>query len=297
MLKLAIIIIEHIKLFLHPVIINAFVFYQHDKRIKHENWGDDINYYFLREIIKSPVVLFNRTSLAFRLKLRNYLVIGSSIDMLCSQNTEVWGAGIIDGSKPLKVKPKKVYAVRGPLSQAKLLAEGVNCPEIYGDPALLIPLYYQPKKQKRYKYGIISHVSNQAVVETLLFNGKPICECKDIQIIHLGQYAHWHDIIDRVCECEIILSSSLHGLIIAEAYHVPNVWIEFGNPLIGGHFKFHDFFLSIQRDREKPITIDEQEMPINFIAGEVSVWKPGTINLLPLINACPFKLRKAKYSL
>ena len=77
MIKLAIIIIEHIKLFLHPVIINAFVFYQNNKRIKHENWGDDINYYFLREIIKSPVVLFNRTSLAFRLKLRNYLVIRS----------------------------------------------------------------------------------------------------------------------------------------------------------------------------------------------------------------------------
>lgn len=75
MIKLAIIIIEHIKLFLHPVIINAFVFYQNNKRIKHENWGDDINYYFLREIIKSPVVLFNRTSLAFRLKLRNYLVL------------------------------------------------------------------------------------------------------------------------------------------------------------------------------------------------------------------------------
>ena len=44
MIKLAIIIIEHIKLFLHPVIINAFVFYQNNKRIKHENWGDDINY-------------------------------------------------------------------------------------------------------------------------------------------------------------------------------------------------------------------------------------------------------------
>ncbi len=72
-----------------------------------KNWGDDINYYFLREIIKSPVVLFNRTSLAFRLKLRNYLVIGSTIDMLCTQNTEVWGAGIIDGSKPLKNKAQE----------------------------------------------------------------------------------------------------------------------------------------------------------------------------------------------
>lgn len=297
MIKLAIIIIEHIKLFLHPVIINAFVFYQNNKRIKHENWGDDINYYFLREIIKSPVVLFNRTSLAFRLKLRNYLVIGSTIDMLCTQNTEVWGAGIIDGSKPLKIKPKKVYAVRGPLSRAKLLAEGVDCPEIYGDPAMLVPLYYQPSKQKLYKYGIISHVVNQTVVETLLFNGKPLSECEDVQIIYLGQYKHWHDIIDQICECGIILSSSLHGLIVAEAYHVPNVWIEFGKPLIGGHFKFHDFFLSVQRYGETPLVIANDELPIELINLKASNWRPATIDLYPLINACPFRLREAKYCL
>jgi len=297
MIKLAIIIIEHIKLFLHSVIINAFVFYQNDKRIKHENWGDDINYYFLREIIKAPLVLINRTSLAFRLKLRNYLVIGSTIDMLCTQNTEIWGAGIIDGSKPLKIKPKKVYAVRGPLSRAKLLAEGVDCPEIYGDPAMLVPLYYQPSKQKVYKYGIISHVSNQKVVETLLFNGKPLSKCEDVRIINLGQYKHWHDIIDQVCECEIILSSSLHGLIIAEAYRIPNVWIEFGKPLLGGRFKFHDFFLSIKSDREGPVVIINDELPIKLISLNASKWRPGAIDLRPLIKACPFGLKKIKYNL
>lgn len=297
MSKLTVVISEHFKLLLYPVIINGFVYYDGDKRVKHENWGDDINYYFLREIVERPLVLFNRTSLAFRLKLRNFLIIGSTIDMLCRANTEVWGAGIIDGCKPLKIKPKKVYAVRGPLTRAKLVAEGVECPEIYGDPALLTPLYYRPYQHKRYKYGIISHVSNQAAVANLCLNGKNISECADVRIINLGQYTHWHEIIDQVCECEAILSSSLHGLIIAEAYHVPNVWIEFGKPLIGGHFKFHDFFLSIHRDRENPVIIDEQEMPVGVIEKERSEWKRGNINLQPLINACPFKIRKAKYRL
>ncbi len=297
MIKFAIIIREHIKLLLHPAIINAFVFYQNDKRIKHENWGDDINYYFLREIINQPVVLFNRTSLAFRLKLRNYLVIGSTIDMLCTRNTEVWGAGIIDGNKPLEAKPKRVYAVRGPLTRAKLLSEGVDCPEIYGDPVLLTPLYYQPRIYKRYKYGILSHVSNQTIVETLLFNGRSLSECEDVRIIYLGQYTHWHDLIDQVCECETILSSSLHGLIIAEAYHIPNVWIEFGKPLIGGHFKFHDFFLSMHQDRKEPVVIKGVNLPLEVIVSEASEWKRGSINLQPLIDACPFKLRKAKYNL
>lgn len=295
MIKLAIIIIEHLKLLFRPIIINAFVYYDGDKRVRHENWGDDINYYFLREIVMRPLVLFNRTSLAIRLKLRNFLIIGSTIDMLCCAHTEVWGSGIIDGCKPLRVKPRKVYAVRGPLTREKLLAEGVECPEIYGDPALLIPFYYRPDKQKCYKYGIISHVSNQARVTNLHLNGKRICECADVQIINLGQYAHWHDIIDQVCECEAILSSSLHGLIIAEAYHVPNVWIEFGKPLIGGHFKFHDFFMSIHRDREKPVAIHGMEIPMDAINKEITRWIQGSIDVHSLLSACPFKLKEPVY--
>lgn len=291
------IISEHIKLLFHPVIINAFLFYKNDREVRHENWGDDINYYFLREIIMRPVVLFNRTSLALRLKLRNYLVIGSTIDMLCTHHTEVWGAGIIDGDKPLRVKPKKVYAVRGPLSREKLLAEGVNCPEIYGDPAMLLPLYYRPNRDKRYQYGIISHVSNQAIIENMHLNGKPLNEHKNVQIIHMGCYSHWHDIIDQICECEAILSSSLHGLIIAEAYRIPNVWLEFGRPLIGGHFKFHDFFLSIHRDRENPVMIEDHEISVEAITLQLSEWKRGSIDLNLLMNSCPFRLRKAEYSL
>lgn len=295
MSKLAIVISEHLKLLFRPIIINAFVYYDGDKRVKHENWGDDINYYFLREIVRRPLVLFNRTSLAFRLKLRNYLVIGSTIDMLCRSHTDVWGAGIIDGSKPLRVKPRKVHAVRGPLTREKLLDEGVECPEIYGDPALLIPLYYQPDKQKRYKYGIISHVSNQAFVANLCLNGKRISECADARIINLGEYTHWHDIIDQVCECKSILSSSLHGLIIAEAYHVPNVWIEFGKPLIGGHFKFHDFFMSIHCDRENPVAIHGMDIPMEAINKEITRWGQGSIDLRPLLDACPFQLKRPMY--
>ena len=93
------------------------------------------------------------------------------------------------------------------------------------------------------------------------------------------------------------MSSSLHGLIVAEAYHVPNVWSEFGKPLIGGHFKFHDFFLSVQRYGETPLVIANDELPIELINLKASNWKPATIDLYPLINACPFRLREAKYCL
>lgn len=276
---------------LHPILINAYVYYDENGNVCHENWGDDINYYFLREIIKCPVVMFNHNPLAFRLGLKNYLCIGSVIDMLCKPNSEVWGAGIIDGNKPLIVKPKKVYAVRGPLTRQKLLSEGVDCPEIYGDPALLTSLYYKPHVEKKYRYGFISHVSNKNHIENLLVDGKKLSDCKDILVIDLRQYNHWHDIIDQICSCDAILSSSLHGLIISEAYKIQNVWIEFGQPLIGGHFKFHDFFLSVGRDRAYPLIIGT-EVEEKSIQAELALWEPGTINLNPLIKTCPFKLKK-----
>ena len=283
-------LIENIKLLFKPVIINAFVFYDKSGTVRHENWGDDINYYFLNTIVKRPIVIFNRCSFANRLGLKNYLCIGSVIDMLCKSSSEVWGSGIIDGDKTLRVKPKKVYAVRGPLTRQKLLSEGVECPEVYGAPALLVAKYYQPKVENKYKYGFIAHVSNLDKIKEITIDGMAIKDRSDVLIIDLSRYDKWTDIPDQICSCENIISGSLHGLIMAEAYKIPNVWVEFGTPLIGGHFKFHDFLLSIGSDRENPVSIKNKQIDSKVIDATLSSWQPGSIDLQPLIEACPFEI-------
>jgi hypothetical protein len=59
------------------------------------------------------------------------------------------------------------------------------------------------------------------------------------------------DDIDRVLEeitkSQFILSSSLHGLIIAHAYQVPAIWIRHSDLGEGNNvcFKFHDYFSSV----------------------------------------------------
>lgn len=283
------------KLLLRSIIINAFVHYDDMGNVRNANWGDDLNWYFLKEISKRPIALYNKLSLAFRLKLKNYLVIGSTIDMLCKENTEVWGAGLIYGDQALSVQPKKVYAVRGPLTRDALLKQGIDCPEVYGDPALLLPLYYQSNQEKKYKYGLIPHVSNLAIVSNISLDGKPIREREDVLIIDLSKYEKWTDIIDQINSCENIISNSLHGLIVAEAYKIPNLWVEFGSALIGGHFKFHDFFLSIGRDRPLPFVIDPQNISEKDIRHELDTWMPGNINLKPLISSCPFEIKRGDY--
>ncbi len=283
--------ISNLRLLLRPIIINAFVHYDDMGNVRNANWGDDLNWYFLKEIVRRPIALYNKLSLAFRFKLKNYLIIGSTIDMLCKENTEVWGAGLIYGDKALSVRPKKVYAVRGPLTRAALLKQGIDCPEIYGDPALLLPLYYQSKQEKKYKYGLIPHVSNLVMISNIFLDGKPIREREDVLVIDLSKYDKWTDVIDQINSCENIISNSLHGLIVAEAYKIPNLWVEFGAALIGGHFKFHDFFLSIGRDRPLPFVIDMQNLSEKDIRNELDSWVPGSINLRPLISSCPFEMK------
>jgi hypothetical protein len=55
--------------------------------------------------------------------------------------------------------------------------------------------------------------------------------------------------------------------------------------------------LSVQRYGETPLVIANDELPIELINLKASNWKPATIDLYPLINACPFRLREAKYCL
>ena len=281
---------NNLNLLFRPVILNAFVYFENNN-IQHTNWGDDINYYFLKEIIKKPVLIYNNISFAFRFRLENYLVIGSTIDLLCKENTELWGAGIIHGDQVLKIKPKKVYAVRGPLTRRVLLNNGVFCPAVYGDPALLIPKHYYPSIKKKYKYGIIPHVSNNEYAKRITLSGISICESDDFLLINLGNYDVWTDVVDKVLSCETILSGSLHGLILSEAYKIPNLWIEFGESLIGGHFKFHDFFLSLGRDRETSFVIAGNDLPIDDIEAELKSWQPGNIDLQPLIDSAPFPIK------
>lgn len=256
------------------IYINAYASSSQTSNLN-SNWGDDINYWFLKNIIKNPIRLFNESPIAFRNNDVNYLVIGSTISLLTKSNSIIWGAGCID-ERPLPSIPKQILAVRGPLTRKHLISQGLDCPEVYGDPALLLPLFYKPTYTKKHKVGLIHHVSDKP------FN---INGC---HLISMSGYSNWTDVIDEICSCDIIASSSLHGLIVSEAYGIPNVWTE-SNKLIGGHFKFFDFFSSIHANVEEPLRISEKTNVTDLI--KLASHHGGTdFNINPLIATAPFDL-------
>lgn len=269
----------------NAILINCYVDDRCRHGINHRNWGDDLNYYLMNRISNRPIVVYNGFWLARKLKKKNYLCIGTLLDAVNYSNpqTVVWGSGV-SGQERSFVPPLEICSVRGYKTLEFLSTHGIECPNSFGDPALLLPRYYSPFFQrKKYKLGIIPHVID---LDFDVIN--KIRETQtDILIIDLAHYEKWTDVIDQICSCEIIASSSLHGLIVSDAYNIPNCWITLSGKISGGLFKFYDYFSSVNRKDSEPIKIDKISDLLQ-VYKQVSLWKSIEIDTDEILKCCPF---------
>lgn len=275
------------------IIVNPWVKYRYG-RLTHSNWGDDINMFFLASITDArflPSAYYPVRGLNLLKNRFTHYLIGSCFHMISGSNSLVWGTGILSIDYPPSIIPEHVCAVRGPLTRDILLNMHVDCPKIYGDPALLLPYYYPcSRKEKKYKIGIIPHYVDYFRPELDSYKND-----ESILVIKMSGYKNWKDIIDQVTNCEVIASSSLHGLIVAYAYGIPFTWVEIKEPIVGDEkrrFKFHDFFLSQGFDIEHPYTIDNTST-LDCIVEQAKCYK-SSYSIVPLVKSCPFKLKAPK---
>lgn len=289
--------------FRHAIIVNGYVDDHTWQGIRHRNWGDDLNYYFLRELTGRPVVFYHNFKLAKWLHLKNYLCIGTLLDAVeyANAQTIVWGSGV-SGQERTFVPPNNILAVRGPKTKEFCDRYGIDCPEVYGDPALLLPLVYKasppalPNREgasKKYRLGIIPHVVDQ--------QHPVIREIKEkyadkILVIDLAHYVKWTDVIDQICSCEKIVSSSLHGLIVSDAYQIPNSWVELTGRISGGHFKYYDYASSVERSFGKPNKIENMGDVRNLMNHTDDVSSIADTEIIKalqqgLIRVAPFQIK------
>lgn len=278
------------------ILVNAY-FKWNCGKIKNFNWGDDINYYLFKELTGKELVsythlLYNR----LHVKKNNILAIGSIIEYLTNSSSVIWGSGAIFGVAPLKEKPTKVLAVRGPLTRRYLINQGIDCPEVYGDPALLVKYVYKPNLKKKYRIGIIPHYIDLKSDPILNFQNSR--DDKHVTLINIQEYSDWHNFINQINECEFIISSSLHGIIISDAYNIANLWVEFSDKVVGNGFKFKDYFASVKRNVDEPIVV-KQKIDLEYLVSLKELYTPISIDLKPLIASCPFcdlnEILKSKY--
>jgi pyruvyltransferase len=209
---------------------------------KGTNFGDAIGQIVVEHVLNKKTMWVDRKYYPYP-----YLMSIGSILQKANENSIVWGSGFISESETLKQPPHKILAVRGPLTRQKLLNLNIDCPKIYGDPALILPEIYMPSNaKKKYKLGIIPHYIDQNSPYLNRFNND-----KNILIIDIKN-PDYKQFIDQVLSCEKIISSSLHGIITADAYKIPSLWIELSKNVKGNGFKFFDYFESVNKKVESP---------------------------------------------
>lgn len=201
------------------------------------NWGDSINKYIFKSILGREVLSANEI---FNIKNQEIITgIGSVLNSRLD-NYSVWGSGFLSDSHSLINRPNNVLAVRGEFTQRKIKKLfNINC-ETLGDPGLLFREFYNPKLSKQFSIGIIPHFKE---ISDPVIRNLQVRFGNDINIIdpriNIFKFA------DEVKKCESILSSSLHGLVLSESYGIPTSWIRISNKLIGGDFKFQDYYSGV----------------------------------------------------
>lgn len=173
-------------------------------------------------------------------KTQHLYALGSIIDS-GFQDATVWGSGCLQDHMFWwrKIRKLDICSVRGPLTREVMRKNGYDCPEIYGDPAILMPLIYKPKNIRKNKdYVVISHHSVQ-IEEGIL---SPIT-------------TDYKSFIDKILEAELVISSSLHGIILAEAYGVPAIMLD--NAQVP-RFKYCDWYYSTER-YDFPVALSVEE--------------------------------------
>lgn len=192
------------------------------------NFGDTITPYLIEKISGVKPIKCSSSPTG------KVLYAAGSILQLATNQSVIWGSGFIEEQhSPISVE--SIRAVRGPLTKINLDKLGITCPEVYGDPGILLPKYYSPVITKKFKVGVIPHYIDK--------------DCEDLK--HIGEHliidvqSSVEQVIDSMLSCDIILSSSLHGLIVADAYNIPTCWVKFSNRVYGNDFKFRDYYSSM----------------------------------------------------
>lgn len=208
------------------------------------NWGDDINPFIFSELLKVPVNHVPSNHLN-----AHCVGIGSVLHHANKYST-ILGTGFIQANDTFIEPPARIIAVRGKETRRELLRLGVSCPEVYGDVALLFPKVYYPPIKKDRLLGVIPHFIDKDRYEERIAG-------PHVKIIDIQNRDHFQFIRD-ILSCQMIASSSLHGMIMADAYGIPSAWLEFSDKVVGNGFKFRDYFSSVGTEGKRVIRMTDK---------------------------------------
>ncbi len=182
--------------------------------------------------------------------------LGSNLEKAVQQNFSgsrgsvgVWGTGYIAPRSLSSANSKlKILSLRGHFSSICLDCRDV----VVGDPGLLVREIYPEllEQKKEFEVGLILH-------HTQHLKKKSIDKLRDNGIHFFSAATNdYESLIESIAKSKIILSSSLHGLVIADSLGLPNEWMNSHGIHRADRFKFHDYASAIGRAINTPFPFD-----------------------------------------
>lgn len=174
---------------------------------RRKNLGDELSRFIVQSCASSLGNGSFRTG-------RRLLAIGSILHH-ARDGDVVWGSGHHGGKALDKYNfhDIDVRAVRGPLTAQLLTRMGVDAPSVMGDPAILLPLFMpKPVCEVRRKVVVIPHYWDSGRVATSM----PILRTYGSNIRRF---------VAELSSADMVISASLHGIIISEAYGIPSILV------------------------------------------------------------------------
>ncbi|VUS63839.1 polysaccharide pyruvyl transferase family protein [Klebsiella spallanzanii] len=195
--------------------------------------------------------------------------IGSVIQTI-QKDTCIWGSGLLTAShinELNRAAKLDIRAVRGPETKRVLERYGYSVPEVYGDPGILLPDFFSPGAKKIKDFVIVPHFTREKnyqkfsnVISTLTTD--------------------WRDFIEQLVNSKLVISSSLHGIILAEAYGIPAIML---NDIEYDKFKYNDYYESTGRKTYNIVDNIEDALKLNCVekASGIDSLKNGLYSSFP----------------
>jgi len=197
-----------------------------------------------------------------------------------ASDLHVWGAGAMHWRSSVKWPQRLHYhAVRGELTAARAGLNGV----VLGDPGILVSRL-MTRPADRVAVALVPHWSEWEHARALDLP-------KSWILVHPEQPAM--DAVAAIASAELVVSSSLHGLITADAFDIPAIWAAPNERIHWAHeFKFKDHASSRRRPFNEPVAYREVLAMCETKRGDIATtpgrkvaeWQDDLVKAFPFVG-------------
>ncbi|MGY5765695.1 polysaccharide pyruvyl transferase family protein [Brachybacterium sp. DNPG3] len=217
---------------------------------RESNFGDALTPFILPKYGVAPILKPEETAELF--------AVGSILSEIPEEYEGViWGTGSFGDETDLPTDAK-ILAVRGRLTWRNL-----GEPEVlsFGDPGLLMRNLVKPSA-KKWEVGLIPHVSHRGLPVI-----QKLAALDGVKFIDVARSPR--RVARDISSCEHIVTTSLHGLILADSYRIPAAWAMQEPVILGAEFKFLDHESVVLPEEDRWIELSGNETLKDLIARTV----------------------------